>query len=267
MPNKLYKKETVPEIGIVYDVPKDLLTINEDLRKVKQDKSYEALFDSIKRMREVTQPITCWYNPETKEIEIVTGNRRVHCAKRTSKVSTIPAYFKVFKDKAEYMKEAYHLNISKASPISELMTQFRSEVNAGLTVKQIASKYAVSEKAVYQGLKIESNPVLKEIAESSFKNAVYLAGNTGLLKNNEIVKVAKTGTIDQLKDAISNHKKQVKLAAAVKNGETIEEPEKPVYNEENKVLFFKQLENYAHDTINTKNLKSFLLGTRKDWIR
>lgn len=263
------KTNEEPKLGFVYSVLKTDLHINDDLRTISdKDTSLTVhMLDSVKR-NGVLMPITVWYTKDSEGnycLKIITGNRRVWCANRVKKIEYIDCIFKHCTDHADYMRQAFHSNQHKSSKIHELVKTFKTEViSNGLSPKRVAGAYGVSEKSVYSALKIAGNDKLEDIAKSSFKNAVCLGGNRSFLDNSSIIEVAKTGTIEQLKEAIANARKKAKLAKDKAEGkETPKEVKK--FDNERKRLFFTQLENITSKSIDVKSLKDYLYGDTDNW--
>jgi len=270
-----YQSNKPVEIGICYDVPTNLLTVNTDLRKIKEgDTKVKAMFESI-RLNGVLQPVTVWCTKDEKGkrlLRTITGNHRIRGA-QIAELETVPVIFEHCENEGDYIRKAYNLNFSKASAVSELFPHIKEDIKTGLSVSDVASKYGISEKSVYSAVRIVGNEVLEEIAQHNFKNAYYLSNRKALLENDEIVKIAKTGTIDQLEKAVQNLKDKAKLrhnentgdslpGTAEKGTETGKE-----YSKERQELFFKQLENFNRETIDTAKLKRFLYGEIKDWMK
>ena len=263
----MFTNETAITFGQVYTLPKTIPTVNEDLRKVnRESKEYIALFESIKK-EGILDPITVWKTTD-KEGEIiyrtVTGNRRIDCASRIKKITEIDVIFQNYADEKEYIKNAFHLNIHKGSPVSELVPYFRVLVNEGKSPKQIASMYSLSVKVINEALKLSTDDRLTDIAKASFKNAVHMASNKKFLDNKEILNIAKTGTIDDLKNKIAAVKKAIKLTKSEQEGKT-EEPKEKVFVTDRINEFVTQLNLYIGVTMDTAAVKSFLYGDTEKW--
>ncbi len=269
MEYKKLKANEQPEYGIIYSVPKSEAVINSDLRTINEkDKTLtEHLLESVKK-NGILMPISVWCTKDddgNQVFKIITGNRRVWCANKIKKIENINVVFKECENESDYMRQAYHSNVQKASKVNELMKTFKVEViENGLSVRKVASSYGVSEKSVYSALRIVGNEKLEVLAKINFKNAVHMSGNKSFLDNKEIAEIAKTGTITELKEAISNARKKIKLAQDTEEGKELV-PEKPKMLNERKRLFFEQLSNYKKTTIVTTKLIDYVYGKSESW--
>lgn len=272
--NKIFNLNETPDFSVIYNVPKTMLTINDDLRKINEkDQKLMTLLESVKK-NGIIQPITVWYTVkktvdkegvetgEEKIVRIVTGNRRVWCSKKVEKIETVPCQFVKCQDESDYMRMAYHTNVSKASTVGELCGVIKKDVvELGYSARKVAGIYGISEKSVYDSLKIAGNEVLMSVAKKNFKNAMALKkGGSSMLDNPEIIKIAKTGTLDELKKALKVERDRVKALKMAESGVVAVEVEIKEIDNERLKMFALQLPNFNGLTIETNKLKAFLWG-------
>lgn len=235
---------------------------NEYLRNFpqKDNVDYKRLKDSID-INGIQQALTvCSDDSVYHANAVITGNRRLIAAMELGIVE-IPVEYKKVDSEEDFMRLAYHLNISKTSKLSEIMKQIKIDIGDGLSVPEVATKFGFSEKSIYETIKIDTKE-LTEIAEVNFKNAVYMTKNRFFLDDEEIVEAAKTQNIDVLKAMLKSKKTKITLKKTGKPAE-----KKHVYKENRKTKFFVQLENTQDiKTIDILKLRGFLYGNVDTWF-
>ncbi len=266
------------EMGrVIFEIPLNEIEPSESVRekmkatKLNPDKAADKIdidfLSSIKTVG-ILQPITVTEVGEG--YEIVSGDRRYIAAKR-AKMQTIPAYCIDVTSEADFKKKAYHLNYSKPSKGADLAGIILScDDLAGKKVREIASEYGVSDKLVNDALGIaRKGEELVSLSRYNFKNAYYLKGYKPLYtKYPELLKFARNCTIEELKAKKKElqQKKNLDSSSVNSNATDITDlPEEKVYQDDRKVLFFKQLENFKGETIETEKLVSFLFGDIPAW--